>query len=34
MFIGRTDTVAEAPILRPLNAKSQLTGKDLDAGKD
>ena len=34
MFIGRTDTVAEAPILWPLNAKSELTGKDLEAGKD
>ena len=34
MFIGRTDTEAEAPILWPLDAKSQVTGKDLDAGKD
>ena len=32
IFIGRTD--AEAPILWPPAAKSQLTGKDLDAGKD
>ena len=32
IFIGRTD--AEAPILWPPNAKNQLTGKDLDAGKD
>ena len=32
MFIGRTD--AEAPILWPLDVKSQLTGKDPDAGKD
>ena len=31
-FIGRTD--AEAPILWPPDAKSQLTGKDPDAGKD
>ena len=30
--IGRTD--AEASILWPPDAKSQLTGKDLDAGKD
>ena len=34
MFIGRTDTDAEAPILWPPNAKSQLIGKDPDAGKD
>ena len=32
IFIGRTDT--EAPILWPPNAKSWLTGKDPDAGKD
>ena len=32
IFIGRTD--AEALILWPPDAKSQLTGKDLDAGKD
>ena len=32
MFIGRTD--AEAPILWPPDVKSQLIGKDLDAGKD
>ena len=32
IFIGRTD--AEAPILWPPDAKSWLTGKDLDAGKD
>ena len=31
-FTGRTD--AEAPILWPPDAKSQLTGKDPDAGKD
>ena len=31
-FIGRTD--AEAPIFWPPNAKSQLIGKDPDAGKD
>ena len=32
IFIGRTDT--EAPIVRPPDAKSQLVGKDTDAGKD
>ena len=32
MFNGRTD--AEAPILWPPDAKSQLIGKDPDAGKD
>ena len=34
MFFGSTDTEAEAPILWPPDAKSQNTGKDLDAGKD
>ena len=34
IFIGRTDTEAEAPILWPPDAKSQLFGKDPDAGKD
>ena len=34
IFIGRTDAEAEAPILRPPDAKSQLIGKDLGAGKD
>ena len=34
VFIGRTDAEAEAPILWPPDAKSQLTGKDPDAGKD
>ena len=33
VFIGRTDAEAEALILRPSDAKSQLTGKDSDAGK-
>ena len=33
-FIGRTDAKTEAPILWPPDAKSQLTGKDPDAGKD
>ena len=34
IFVGRTDAEAEAPIPRPPYAKSQLTGKDPDAGKD
>ena len=34
IFTGRTDAEAEAPILWPPDAKSQLTGKDPDAGKD
>ena len=34
VFIGRTDAEAEAPILWPPDGKSQLTGNDLDAGKD
>ena len=28
MFNGRTDAEAEAPVLWPLDGKSQLTGKD------
>ena len=32
--IGRTVAEAEAPILWPPDANSQLTGKDPDAGKD
>ena len=34
IFIGRTDAEAAAPILWPLDAKSQLIGKDPDVGKD
>ena len=34
IFIGRTDAKTEAPILWPPDVKSQLTGKDPDAGKD
>ena len=34
MFIRRTDAETEAPIIWPPDAKSQLTGKDPDAGKD
>ena len=32
--IGRTDVAAEAPILWPPDAKSWLSGKDPDIGKD
>ena len=28
MFIGRTDAEVDAPILRPPDVKSHLTGKD------
>ena len=34
IFIGRTDTEAEAPILWPSDTKNLLTGKDPDTGKD
>ena len=34
MFIGKTDTEAEAPVLWPPDMKSRLIGKDPDAGKD
>ena len=34
IFIGRTDAEAEAPILWPRDAKSRLTRKDPDSGKD
>ena len=34
MFIGRTNTEPEAPILWPPDAKSQLLEKDPDAEKD
>ena len=34
IFIGRTDTEAETPTLWPPDVKSQLIGKDPDAGKD
>ena len=34
IFIRRTDAEAEAPILWPPDAKSQLIGKEPDAGKD
>ena len=34
IFIGRTDAEAEAPILGPPDVKSQVIGKDPDAGQD
>ena len=33
VFIGRTDAEAEAPILWPPDAKSQLIRKEPDAGR-
>ena len=32
IFIGRTDAEAETPVLWPPDMKSQLTGKNTDAG--
>ena len=34
MFIGKTDVEAETPILRTLDAKNWLIGKDPHAGKN
>ena len=34
IFTGRTDAVAEAPLLWPPDARSRLIGKDPDSGKD
>ena len=34
VFTGRTDAEAETPILWPPHARSSLTGKDPDAGRD
>ena len=34
VFIGRTDAVAETPVLWPSHVKSWLIGKDPDAGRD
>ena len=33
-FFGRNDAKAETPVLWPPHAKSSLTGKDSDAGRD
>ena len=34
VFIGRTESKAETPIIWPPDAKNCVTGKDPDAGKD
>ena len=34
VFIGRTDAETETPIFWPPHEKSQLIGKDSDAGRD
>ena len=34
IVIGKTDAETETPVLWPPDAKSRLTGKDRDAGKD
>ena len=34
LLVGRTDAEAEAPMFWPHDAKSQLTGKNPDVGKD
>ena len=34
VFFGRTDADAETPMFWPPDEKSQLIGKDPDAGKD
>ena len=34
VFFGRNDAKAETPVLRPPHAKSWLSGKDSDAGRD
>ena len=34
ILIGRTEVEAKTPIIWPHDAKSRLTGKDPDAGKD
>ena len=34
MFIGRTDSEAETPVLWPPHAKSLLIGKDSEAERD
>ena len=34
IFMARTDTEAEVPILWPPDGKNRLIGKDLDADRD
>jgi len=34
IFFGRSDAKAETPVLWPPHAKSGLTGKDSDTGRD
>ena len=34
VFIGRTDAVAETPVLWPTHGKSWLIGKDPNSGRD
>ena len=34
VFIGKNDAKAETPVLWPPHAKSGLSGKDSDAGRD
>ena len=34
VFIGRTDAKAETPVVWPPHAKSWVSGKDCDAGRD
>ena len=34
VFIGRSDVKTETPVLWPPHAKSRLTGKDSDVGRD
>ena len=34
IFIGRTNAEADTPMFWPPDAKTQLIGKDPDAGKD
>ena len=34
IFIGRTDSEAEAPVLWPPDMKNRLIGKDPEGGKD
>ena len=34
MFFGRNDAKAETPVLYPPHAKSLLSGKDSDAGRE